>query len=59
MLPECVPGGDLSGCVLELPAAVGVHRTTVHSGSAMVLGICYGCQDRCFPADDGILKDGI
>ena len=59
MLPECVPAGDLNGSVVEFPGAMGAHRTMVHSGSAIVLGICYGCQDRCFPADDGILKDGI
>ena len=41
-------GGDLNGGVVEFPGAMGVHRTTVHSGSAMVLGICYGCHEGCF-----------
>ena len=38
MLPESVPGGDLNGGVVELPVAIGVHGTMVHSGSAMVGG---------------------
>ena len=36
MLPECVPGGDLNGDVVEFPGAMSAHRTTVHNGFAMV-----------------------
>ena len=46
------PGGNLNGDLVEFPGAMGAHRTMVHSGSAMVLGFCYDCHERCFP-DDG------
>ena len=52
MSTEYVPGGGLNGDVVEFPGAMSAHGTMVHSGSAMVLGICYGCHERCFP-DDG------
>ena len=55
MLIEYVPGGDLNGDVVEFPGAMSAHRTMVHNGSAMVLGICYGCHERCFLDDGGAI----
>ena len=45
-------GGDLNGGLEKCYCA---HGTTVHSGSTMVLGICYGCYERRFPDDGGAI----
>ena len=49
MLPGCVSGGVWCGGMVELLGAVDVHRTMVHSGSAIILGLCYCCYRDLLP----------